>query len=87
MKYLYSFFDCLKTFVDWILSIIDALFNKHKLVRRTIVFWAMALVSWSIIIVLPKLEGVTAKDALVIIIGLLTVVIGFYKYLRDKDND
>ena len=65
----------------------DSLFNKHKFIRRIIVLWFMWLASWTAYKVVPKLEGSHAVSALAIIIGIFSVITGFYMYLRDKDGD
>lgn len=72
---------------DFIFGLFDSLFNEHKLVRRTIVFVALGLISWTVYTVIPKLEGSHAVTALISVIGILGTAIGFYQYLRGKDGD
>ena len=72
---------------DWLMSMVDALFNKHRLVRRIIVFIALALITFSVYVIIPKLDGGNAVTALGLVIGILTPVLAFYKWQRDKDGD
>lgn len=70
------------------LSAIDALFNKHKFVRRFMVFWAMALITWVIVTVFTDLDALSGHvvTALSIVVGLLSTGIGFYNYQRKMDE-
>ena len=80
-------------FINSILGFIDRLFNKHKLVRRSIVVWAIWAVSYTLIAILDPKGGdsillhMTTSGASVVIaiIGILTTAIGYYKYSRDKE--
>ena len=67
---------------------VDRLFNKHKLVRRLLVFWAASLITWVIVTVFTNLDLVTGNvvTALSIVVGLLTTAIGFYNYQRKLDE-
>lgn len=67
---------------------IERLFNKHMFVRRALVFWAAALITWVIIRVFTDLELITGHvvTALSIVVGLLATTIGFYNYQRKLDN-
>ena len=69
------------------MSMVDDLFNKHKLVRRMIVFVALGLIAFTVYVVIPKLEGGHAVSGLVAVIGILGTAIGFYQWLRNKDGD
>ena len=71
----------------WIMTLFDELFNKHKFVRRFIVFWALLIITWAVHNTFPRLEGEHLLNAFLAILGLLSVVIGFYQWLRNKDGD
>ena len=73
--------------IDWAIDIIDALFNRGKLVRRTIVLWSLCLISWAVYVIVPKLTGGESVTALGLIIGIFSPITVFYIYLRNKDND
>jgi len=72
---------------DWFMGMVDALFNKHKFVRRSIVFWALLVITWSILHALPRLEAGNLLTAFGLVIGILATVIGFYQWLRNRDGD
>lgn len=70
---------------------LDAVFNRHRLVRRLTLAWAVALITWTVWFVFTKQpdikEGTAA--ALATVVGILTVVVGFYQWDRrqaDKDQ-
>lgn len=67
---------------------VDRLFNKHKFVRRLLVFWAAALITWVIVTVFTQLELINGHvvTALSIVVGLLATAIGFYKFQRAQDQ-
>ena len=64
-------------------------FDKSKKFRRFIILWVMSLITvflvWSWILP-PNIPEHTAKVILGIL-GLLTVVIAFYQWLRSKDEE
>lgn len=67
---------------------IDALVNRHKGIRRLLLLWAVALITWSVryaFIYHPDIPPNTVL-ALGSVIGLLTVVIGFYQWSRSRDE-
>jgi ABC-type sugar transport system permease subunit len=67
---------------------IERLFEEHKLIRRLLVLWAVALITWVITTVfsdLPLLTGAVAA-ALATVIGLLTVVVAFYQWSRQNED-
>lgn len=67
---------------------VDRLFNKHKFVRRVMVFWAMSLITWVIWVVFDGPNEITGHvvTALSIVVGLLATVLGFYKWQRAHDK-
>ena len=69
------------------MAMIDNLFNKHKLVRRTIVFWALLVITWAIWHTLPRLDAGNLLTGFGLVIGILATVIGFYQWIRNKDGD
>jgi len=70
-----------------LLSWIDRLFNKHKLVRRGLVVWAVVMITLTIhnfFTVSDKISG--AGSVFIAILGLLAVVIGLYERDRARDD-
>lgn len=67
---------------------LDALFNRHRLVRRLTLLWAVLLITWAVWYVFTKQpdikEGTAA--ALATVVGILTVVIGFYQWDRRQSD-
>lgn len=79
----------LKSLVDSINKTIICLFEKHKLVRRFLVFWAVWLITIvtlriteTNVILNIKSEGVTVFLG---VVGILTTVIGFYQWHRETE--
>ncbi len=66
------------------------LVEKHKLVRRLALLWAVWLITWVVLRVfggpLKEITG-PAATALGIVVGLLATVIGFYQHTRSKEAD
>jgi len=71
-----------------VLEFIGLLFEKYKFARRLLLIWASWLITYSIIQFWSKLDHITDPAARVIIavFGLLTVVIGFYQWSRERDE-
>ena len=72
----------------WI--VVKKLFEEHKLARRSLLIWAMWLISVVVLRVtdfeaLPHVTGavVTVVTA---VIGLLTTVIAFYQWSRHQEK-
>lgn len=63
-------------------------FERHKLMRRLLVAWACALITWVIFQVFkdPAIITPAINAAMTIVVGILSTVIGFYQYLRDKED-
>lgn len=74
----------IRRFNNWVVR----LFNKHMIVRRIMVFWAMALITYVILRTFEDLTLITptVTTALSIVTGLLATVIGFYNYQRRMDH-
>jgi len=70
---------------DWI----DRLFNQHKVVRRSLVYWAIGLITFVTIVVFHDLEKITTPvaSAFGLVIGLLATVLGLYQWSRNKDGE
>lgn len=68
---------------------VSDLFERHKLVRRLALLWAVLLVTYIVIKILdPVLFGmITAAHATVVVafVGILTTVVGLYQWLRSQD--
>ena len=71
---------------------LNDLFNKHMLVRRLLVFWAIILITLVVlhVIEITKQIDMASASVLTAIIGILATVTGFYIKLREtdgRDND
>lgn len=68
---------------------VDRLFNKHKLVRRGLVIWAVWLITVVVLRVVDKITEVNSSVQFIVlgVIGILTTVIGFYQWSRGKDGE
>lgn len=70
---------------------LDALFERHKFVRRAALAWAC----WLITVVVLRVTDpavfvqVNAAGATIVtaVVGILTAVIGLYQWCRSKDDD
>lgn len=68
-------------------ELIEALFEKHKLVRRVLVIWAVCLITY---VVLRATEAITTIDTATAamvstIVGILATVTAFYIRSRELD--
>jgi drug/metabolite transporter (DMT)-like permease len=63
------------------------LFEEYKIVRRTLVFWAIALVTWITFMVFTDITLITTAvaAAYATTVGVLGTVIGFYQWSRARD--
>lgn len=70
-------------------KLIECIVERHKGVRRLALVWAMALITWAVVRTFasdtPNIGGATAT-ALGIVVGILTVVVGFYQWSRDRED-
>lgn len=68
---------------------IHVLANEHKLFRRSVLVWACLLITWATYTVFTKPPNMSNSDAVALgsVIGILTVVIGFYFKHRGGDAD
>ena len=76
------------TYCRKVAHLADVLANRHRLFRRLVLLWACWLITWTVLRVFtdaPVVEGGTAA-ALATVCGLLTVVIGFYQWSRDREG-
>lgn len=62
-------------------NLVECLFEKHKFVRRSMVAWALTLIT---IAVLHPEKYTDAK--FLSVVGLLTAVIGFYQWSRQNEK-
>ena len=69
-------------------SVVRRLVEKHKLIRRLMVLWSVVLITWVVVIVFTRPPDIPAGTvtALSLVVGMLGSVIGFYKWLRHKDD-
>jgi uncharacterized membrane protein len=69
--------------------VLDALFEKHKFVRRTLVFWSVALITWATLQMFTDITLINeaSATAYTVLVGVLGVVLGFYQWMREKDNE
>lgn len=67
---------------------VERLFEEHKLIRRLLVIWAMALITWTVTRVFSELAALTAPvaTALATVTAILTAVLGFYQWARQNED-
>jgi hypothetical protein len=67
---------------------IGRLFEKHKIVRRLLVIWSVALITWVIVRVFTDLSLITAAvaAALATVTALLTAVLTYYQWSRQNED-
>lgn len=70
-------------------KLIECLFEKHKFVRRSLVYWAATIITLATYAIFKAPETITAASAsaLATVTGILAVVIGFYQWDRTKDGE
>jgi hypothetical protein len=73
------------------LDLLDHLVEERKLVRRALVLWAAGLITFvtlEVVDVLGKMSEITAPvtSFYLGVTGLLTAVIGFYQWSRERDD-
>lgn len=70
------------------MTMID-LIEKHKLIRRLTLLWAICLITWVVLKVfggpLDAITGAVAT-AMGMVVGLLATVIGFYQHTRANET-
>jgi len=71
------------------LQLLDSYFNKHKGARRTLLLWAVLLITWTVIKVVNLVTVVDGHAVTLagLVIGLLATVIAFYQWSRIQDKD
>jgi len=76
---------------SWALSVLNflgLLFEKYKLVRRLIIAWACWIITTTIWRFFDDASTSSAAATVTVaVIGLLGIVIGFYQWSRDNDDD
>ena len=74
----------IKRFNQWI----SDLFEKHKLIRRTLVVFAMGLVAWTTGILYLNLELISTPIVSLhtITVGILSLAVGKYFVDREKED-
>jgi hypothetical protein len=70
---------------DYLFSLIESLFNEHKLVRRAIVLFAMYEIDYAVRISLPRLNEGNLVASLLGVIGILATALAFYTIERNRD--
>ena len=73
------------------LDLLDHLIEDRKLVRRALVRWAAGLITFvtiEVVAVVGKMSEITASvtSFYLGVTGLLTAVVGFYQWSREKDG-
>lgn len=70
---------------------INRLIDNQKLFRRVVLIWAMAILTiWSCFLMdVSLLVNIGAAGATVVtaVFGILTTMIGFYQWHRNKDDE
>lgn len=79
----------MKDFLTAIGELVECLFEKHKLVRRSLVYWAATIITLATYAIFKEPTSITAASAtaLATVTGVLTAVIGFYQWDRNKDGE
>lgn len=75
-------------FIHATLGLVDRLFNKHRLVRRVIILWALWIITKVIFTALDNWTTMTSTtNAFVaIVVGLLATAIAFYRWSRSNED-
>jgi hypothetical protein len=70
------------------LEFIGLLFEEYKAARRVLLIWACILITVSVDRFWDSLPMITEPVAkvLIVILGLLGVVLGFYQWSRERDK-
>ena len=71
---------------DYILDMIESMFNEHKLVRRSIVLFAMYEIDYALRASLPRIVEGNLVTALIAVIGILSTALAFYTIERNRDD-
>ena len=67
---------------------INDLFEKHKLVRRLLVLWAIVLITWVVVVTFSDISLISAPGAtaLSVVVGILGTAVAFYQWSRSRDD-
>lgn len=70
------------------MNAIDNFFNKHRGARRLLLLWAVGLITYATHALFSDISAITApaKDAYIVVTGLLTIVLAQYQHHRGKDT-
>lgn len=70
------------------IDFLDRLINKQKAIRRSVLIWAMYLVTHVTLIVFQNLPLITTSvvAAYTLVVGLVATAIAFYTQGRNKDD-
>ena len=63
-------------------------FPDNKFFRRLALVWAMGLITWTVVRVFARAPNISAgtATALATVVGILTVVVGFYQWSRQQED-
>ncbi len=63
--------------------------DKHKVVRRAVVLWAVSLITWTTYVLFTDLQAVTGAvaAAYATCVGMLATAIGLYKWTRKSEDE
>lgn len=71
---------------NWFISLFGSLFNAGKMVRRSIVYFAMYEIHFVIHSQMDRLEGLYLQIVIIAVIGMLATVLHFYTTDRNQDD-
>jgi hypothetical protein len=72
-----------------VLDFFNRLFNQYKLVRRTLVLWALCLITYAILRTFSDISAITTPvvTALATVCAILTPVLALYQWSRMRDKE
>ena len=67
---------------------VERMFNRHKLVRRLLLLWAVWLITTVVLAYTERMGSISQADGVVIgaVIALLSTVLALYQHQRAKDD-
>lgn len=83
-----SFLGAAVAAVTPILEFVGVLFEKYKFARRSMLYWAMGMITATVasIILKPTIVTEHSSNIFIAVIGLLMTAIGFYQWSRNADD-